>query len=111
MYMKATDMIRKNLRELCNEAYGELSDTYLGKNIIITDNHEWSTEDIIFGYRGQYVIREKRNRQPNRLFLRWTRFRNGSLICLKWNNIYKLGGTSRCLKVIEIKCVNKVNRR
>ncbi len=43
---------------LDSNAYAELSDTYLGKNIIITDNHEWSTEDIIVTYRSQYIIED-----------------------------------------------------
>jgi hypothetical protein len=41
---------------LKSDAYAELADTYLGKNIIITDNHNWSTEDIILTYRSQYII-------------------------------------------------------
>jgi len=41
---------------LDTNAYADLSDTYLGKNIIITDNHTWSTEDIIVTYRSQYII-------------------------------------------------------
>lgn len=44
--------------KLRDKAYGDLSDTYLGKTIIITDNHEWATEDIIFAYRSQYVIED-----------------------------------------------------
>ncbi|RLD55461.1 MAG: IS1634 family transposase [Bacteroidetes bacterium] len=40
-----------NLNELTN-----LSNTYLGKNIIITDNHEWATDDIIIAYHSQYQI-------------------------------------------------------
>jgi transposase len=36
--------------------YARLADTYLGKNIIITDNHDWTTEDIVVTYRSQYVI-------------------------------------------------------
>ena len=43
---------------LDTNAYAELSDTYLGKNIIITDNHTWSTEDIIVTYRSQYIIED-----------------------------------------------------
>jgi transposase len=43
---------------LKSEAYAELADTYLGKNIIITDNHDWSTEDIIITYRSQYIIED-----------------------------------------------------
>jgi transposase len=35
-----------------------LADTYLGKNIIITDNHDWTTEDIVVTYRSQYVIED-----------------------------------------------------
>ena len=36
--------------------FAELADTYLGKNIIITDNHDWSNDDIILTYRSQYMI-------------------------------------------------------
>ncbi len=43
---------------LKSDAYTELADTYLGKNIIITDNHNWSTEDIILTYRSQYIIED-----------------------------------------------------
>lgn len=38
------------------DEFTKVSDTYLGKNIIITDNHEWKTEDIILAYRSQYII-------------------------------------------------------
>jgi transposase len=40
------------------DEYTKLADTYLGKNIIITDNHHWSTEDIVITYRSQYVIED-----------------------------------------------------
>ncbi|MBU2645308.1 IS1634 family transposase [bacterium] len=43
---------------LKSDAFKELADTYLGKNIIITDNHDWPTEDIIATYRSQYVIED-----------------------------------------------------
>jgi len=43
---------------LDSNAYAKLADTYLGKNIIITDNHDWSTEDIIVTYRSQYIIED-----------------------------------------------------
>lgn len=33
-----------------------LSNTYLGKNIIITDNHDWATDDIVIAYHSQYQI-------------------------------------------------------
>lgn len=43
---------------LKSDAFTALADTYLGKNIIITDNHGWSTEDIIITYRSQYIIED-----------------------------------------------------
>jgi Transposase len=43
---------------LKSDAYTKLTDTYLGENIIITDNHNWSTEDIILTYRSQYIIED-----------------------------------------------------
>jgi transposase len=43
---------------LDTEEYTKLADTYLGKNIIITDNHDWATEDIVVTYRSQYVIED-----------------------------------------------------
>lgn len=43
---------------LKGETYAELADTYLGKNIIITDNHSWSTDDLILAYRSQYIIED-----------------------------------------------------
>ncbi|MCX5657560.1 MAG: IS1634 family transposase [Candidatus Omnitrophica bacterium] len=33
-----------------------LSNTYLGKNIIVTDNHEWKTDDIVIAYHSQYQV-------------------------------------------------------
>ena len=44
--------------KLNDKTFSELSDTYLGKNIIITDNHNWSTEEIILTYRSQYIIED-----------------------------------------------------
>jgi transposase len=41
---------------LKGDVYANLCDTYLGKNLIITDNHDWTTEDIVLTYRSQYVI-------------------------------------------------------
>ncbi len=43
---------------LDTESFANLADTYLGKNIIITDNHDWSSEEIILAYRSQSVIEE-----------------------------------------------------
>ncbi|MCK5017437.1 MAG: IS1634 family transposase [Candidatus Peribacteraceae bacterium] len=49
----------------------ELSDTYLGKNIIITDNHSWTTEDIILTYRSQYVIEDAFKQMKDRKIGSW----------------------------------------
>jgi transposase len=40
------------------DEFAKLADTYLGKNIIITDNHSWDTEDIVITYRSQYIIED-----------------------------------------------------
>jgi len=41
---------------LNGDEFASLTDTYLGKKILFTDNHHWKTEDIILAYHGQYVI-------------------------------------------------------
>ncbi len=43
---------------LRGDVYASLCDTYLGKKLIITDNHDWCTEDIVLTYRSQYVIED-----------------------------------------------------
>ena len=56
---------------LKDKAYGKLSDTYLGKNIIITDNHNWSTEEIILAYRSQYIIEDTFKQMKDRKIGSW----------------------------------------
>jgi len=56
---------------LKSDAYAKLADTYLGKNIIITDNHNWSTEDIILTYRSQYIIEDVFKQMKNRKTGTW----------------------------------------
>jgi len=56
---------------LNGEAYAKLADTYLGKNIIITDNHRWKTEDIILAYRSQYVIEDAFKQMKDRKTGTW----------------------------------------
>lgn len=56
---------------LRSETYAELADTYLGKNIIITDNHSWSTEDIILAYRSQYIIEDAFKQMKDRKTGTW----------------------------------------
>ena len=53
------------------DAYAELADTYLGKNIIITDNHDWSTEDIIVTYRSQHIIEDIFKQMKDRKIGTW----------------------------------------
>lgn len=52
-------------------AQAELNDTYLGKNILITDNHDWSTEDIILAYRSQSVIEDTFKHMKDRTIGTW----------------------------------------
>jgi transposase len=54
-----------------SEALATLSDTYLGKNIIITDNHDWDTEDIILAYRSQYGIEDTFKQMKDRRTGSW----------------------------------------
>jgi transposase len=56
---------------LKDKAYSELSDTYLGKNIIITDNHGWSSEEIILAYRSQYIIEDTFKQMKDRKIGSW----------------------------------------
>jgi transposase len=44
--------------ELDSKALGELAETYLGKNIIITDREDWDDEAIISAYRSQFIIED-----------------------------------------------------
>lgn len=53
------------------KAQAELNNTYLGKNILITDNHDWSTEDIILAYRSQYVIEDTFKQMKDRKTGTW----------------------------------------
>jgi transposase len=56
---------------LNDKTYGKLSDTYLGKNIIITDNHNWSTQEIILAYRSQYIIEDIFKQMKDRKIGSW----------------------------------------
>ena len=39
-------------------ALARLSNTYLGKNLLVTNRDEWDKERIILGYRSQYLIED-----------------------------------------------------
>ena len=56
---------------LNRDAYAELSDTYLGKNIIITDNHNWTTDEIILAYRSQHIIEDAFKQMKDRKTGSW----------------------------------------
>lgn len=56
---------------LNSDKYSQLSDTYLGKNIIITDNHSWSIEEIILTYRSQYIIEDAFKQMKDRKTGSW----------------------------------------
>jgi len=42
--------------EIDTQAFERLSDTYLGKNIIVTNRNSWDNEQIILAYRSQFNI-------------------------------------------------------
>lgn len=56
-------------------AWRRLSNTLLGKTLLFTDNHNWSDEEILLAYRGQYLVEElhKRIKDPHVLSFRPTR--------------------------------------
>lgn len=53
--------------EIDNEAISRIADTYLGKNLIVTDRESWSNDEIILAYRSQFhienVFREIKDRE------------------------------------------------
>lgn len=48
-----------------------IADTYLGKNIIITNREKWTDNGIIRGYRSQYMIEEVFKESKDRKFGTW----------------------------------------
>jgi transposase len=44
--------------EVNTKALDRLTNTYLGKNILVTNREEWSEEKIILAYRSQYLIED-----------------------------------------------------
>ncbi len=54
-----------------SKEYTELMDTYLGKSIIITDNHDWETAEIIKTYRSQYIIENNFKQMKDRKTGSW----------------------------------------
>ena len=56
---------------LKEKAYIKHSDTYLGKNIIITNNHKWTTKGMILAHRSQYVIEDAFKQMKDRKTGSW----------------------------------------
>jgi transposase len=53
------------------ESFFEIQKTCLGKTILFTDQHEWSNEEIILGYRGQYRIEDAFKLTKRGHFMAW----------------------------------------
>lgn len=52
-------------------ALKRLMQTQLGKRILFTDNHNWSTEEIILGYRSQHQVEAAFRQMKNPSFVSW----------------------------------------
>lgn len=52
-------------------AVARLHHRLFGKNILFTDNDEWSNEEIISAYRGQYVIENAFKQMKHPVFVSW----------------------------------------
>jgi transposase len=57
--------------ELNTKALDQLTNTYLGKNILVTNREEWSKEKIILAYRSQYLIEDVFKEMKDRRIGSW----------------------------------------
>lgn len=57
--------------ELNTKALERLTNTYLGKNILVTNREEWSDEKIILAYRSQYLIENVFKEMKDRRIGNW----------------------------------------
>jgi transposase len=53
------------------KALDRLTNTYLGKNILVTNREEWSEEKIILAYRSQYLIEDVFKEMKDRRIGSW----------------------------------------
>jgi len=53
-------------------AFSRLIHTHLGKTILFTDNEDWTTEEIVSGYRAQHHIESAFRDMKNPHFLGWS---------------------------------------
>ena len=70
------DVVEKDgLPDLCyrvdQEALNRIFCEKLGKTILFTDNHEWSTEEIVLAYRGQAGVEDCFKTMKNPHFVSW----------------------------------------
>jgi transposase len=76
-YLK--DILRVNVREESGKlaiffrqkppAMDRLVQTVLGKRILFTDNHDWTTEEIVVGYRSQHHVEAAFRQMKDRLYV------------------------------------------
>ncbi len=57
--------------EVNTKALDRLTNTYLGKNILVTNREEWSEEKIILAYRSQYLIEDVFKEMKDRRIGSW----------------------------------------
>jgi transposase len=50
-------------------ALDRLARTVLGKRVVFTDNHDWSTDDIVLGYRSQHHVEAAFRQMKDRTYL------------------------------------------
>ena len=70
-----TEVDKQNLPRLKYEvntkALDRLTNTYLGKNILVTNREQWSEEKIILAYRSQYLIEDVFKEMKDRRIGSW----------------------------------------
>jgi transposase len=57
--------------EVSMTALDRLSNTYLGKNILVTNRDEWTDEKVILGYRSQFLIEDIFQQMKDRSIGSW----------------------------------------
>ena len=57
--------------EVATAALDRLANTYLGKNILVTNRDEWTEEKIILGYRSQFLIEDVFKEMKDRSIGSW----------------------------------------
>lgn len=57
--------------EVATAALDRLSNTYLGKNILVTNRNEWTEEKIILGYRSQFLFEDVFKQMKDRRIGSW----------------------------------------